>query len=224
MTEPSADFIHAFAQLSDGPVSDERVALHELSESIRALTNLMIDRDLPLEHVKSAAKEIATIAAAMESLPQRTYRDMLDGALGFMDFSPVAGLANPIAPPLVLRVDGDVVRGEVTFEQTHEGPPGHVHGGMLAAAFDELLGMTQSLSGAPGMTGRLTIHYRRPTPLRTPIRFVGRVENVSGRKISTVGESLVEVDGEWLVTAECEGLFISIPHERFAMMAAGGGF
>ena len=35
----------------------------------------------------------------------------------------------------------------------YEGPPGCVHGGFIAAAFDEVLGSTQSLSGSPGMTG-----------------------------------------------------------------------
>ena len=31
------------------------------------------------------------------------------------------------------------------FGAAYEGPPGSVHGGIIAAAFDEVLGMTQSL-------------------------------------------------------------------------------
>ncbi len=45
-------------------------------------------------------------------------------------------------------VDGRIV-GSVTFTAAYEGPPGCVHGGYVAAAFDELLGVTQSLAAAP---------------------------------------------------------------------------
>ena len=76
----------------------------------------------------------------------------------------------------------------------------------MAAAFDEVLGSTQSLSGSPGMTGRLTVSYRSPTPLETELRFVGWLERVEGRKIFTQGELWA---GDRLC-AEAEGLFISI--------------
>ena len=59
------------------------------------------------------------------------------------------------------------------FNAAYEGPPGNVHGGMVAAAFDEVLGMAQSLSGNAGFTGTLTIRYRSPTPLYEPLLFRG---------------------------------------------------
>jgi acyl-coenzyme A thioesterase PaaI-like protein len=89
-----------------------------------------------------------------------------------------------------------------------------VHGGIVAAAFDELLGMTQSLSGQPGMTGRLTVTYRLPTPLHRDLRFVGTLERVEGRKIFTRGRCF---DGGTL-TAEAEGLFIHVDFQRIAEM------
>ena len=61
--------------------------------------------------------------------------------------------------------------GLVRFGSAYEGPPGHVHGGFVAAAFDEVLGYVQSLGGRPGMTGTLTVRYRSPTPLYTELRF-----------------------------------------------------
>jgi acyl-coenzyme A thioesterase PaaI-like protein len=91
-----------------------------------------------------------------------------------------------------------------------------VHGGYIAAAFDEVLGSTQSLSGKPGMTGRLTVHYRAPTPLHTELRFEGRIDQVDGRKIHTVGKLWA---GE-LLCAEAEGLFISMNFEKFADLKA----
>ena len=95
---------------------------------------------------------------------------------GFFDHSPMLGRANPLAPPIRLWLEGDRILGTATFGAAYEGPPGCVHGGYVAAAFDEVLGSTQSLSGSPGMTGRLTVHYRKPTPLadRAPVRGMAR--------------------------------------------------
>jgi len=81
----------------------------------------------------------------------------------------------------------------------------------VAAAFDEVLGYTQSLTGHPGMTGRLITHYRSPTPLHTELRFEAWVERVDGRKIFTASTLHA---GERLC-AEAEGLFISIKPGTF---------
>ncbi len=133
----------------------------------------------------------------------------------FMDNSPLAGDANPVAPPLRLRAVGERVEGTVVFGRAYEGPPGHVHGGFVAAAFDEVLGMVQSMSGEPGMTGTLTVKYRRPSPLYRELRFDAHVDRVDGRKIFTVGTLH---DGETLL-AEAEGIFISVGARRFQELA-----
>ncbi len=65
------------------------------------------------------------------------------------------------------------------------------------------------------MTGTLTIRYRRPTPLHVELRFEGRVDRVEGRKIFTRAELYAE-EG---LTAEAEGIFISVDRSRFEAMA-----
>ena len=45
--------------------------------------------------------------------------------------------------------------GVVTFGDAYEGPPGCVHGGFIAASFDEMLGFVAGATGKPGMTARL---------------------------------------------------------------------
>jgi acyl-coenzyme A thioesterase PaaI-like protein len=220
---PMEGFVSAFSGLIGEDVSEERKQLYRLAEAVRALTAAMIDKELPADVVENLLAAFSGIEGAVADAPRRVYEDRAAMARGFIDFSPVAGEANPVAPPVRLRVEGDVVLGEARFEQSHEGPPGFVHGGVLSAAFDELLGLTQSLSGSPGMTGRLTVNYRRPTPLRTTIYFEGRVQEINGRKILTKGTSAIDVDGVRTVTAESEGLFISLPPERFAQMAMESG-
>ncbi len=220
---PMQGFLDGFEALRDEVPSPERAALYSVVEAIRTLTISTIERDIPVEVFAELLVALKTASTAAAGSPKRVYHDRVDMARSFIDFSPIAGEANPVAPPMRLHVDGDTVRGEVRFEQSHEGPPGHAHGGMLAAAFDEALGLAQSLSGSPGMTGRLTINYRRPTPLRTAVYFECRVKEVSGRKIFTEGTSSIEVNGERVVTAEAEGLFISLSPERFLQMAAAAG-
>ncbi len=137
---------------------------------------------------------------------------------GHADFSPFLGRANPLAPPMEFSIDssGDVpmVCADVTFGHAYEGPPGHVHGGIVAAAFDELLGATQAMSGSPGMTANLVVNYRAPTPLHVPLHFESTLDSVEGRKIRTSGRLF---NGDSLC-AESTGLFISIDFSAIAAM------
>jgi acyl-coenzyme A thioesterase PaaI-like protein len=140
-----------------------------------------------------------------------------DSPWGFFDHSPMLGRANPLAPPIVLRpVDERTLEGTASFGAAYEGPPGCVHGGYVAAAFDEVLGSAQALSGQPGMTAKLTIDYRSPTPLHAELRFVGRFDRIDGRKVFASGT----VHAEETLCAEAEGLFVSIGSERFQGLQA----
>ena len=140
----------------------------------------------------------------------------------FSDRSPFYGLMNPLSMPMEMGRDESVgefgaITGNVVFTEPYEGPPGHCHGGFIAAAFDEVLGMAQSLTGRPGMTGKLSINYRSPTPLHTTIAFRGWVERVDGRKIFTKGTAH---NGDTLC-AEAEVLFLSMPPEMMDMLRKG---
>ncbi len=124
---------------------------------------------------------------------------------GDRDHNPVAGPANPMAPPLLVTVgEDDEVSAELTMRPIHEGPPGGVHGGWVASLLDQLLGIANIASGNPAMTGELTIRYRRPTPIGVPLTLRGRTVAVDGRRVETTGE--IVADGE--VTASAVGLFI----------------
>ena len=56
------------------------------------------------------------------------------------------------------------------------------------------------------MTGTLTVRYRKPTPLLTPLGLVARYTGSEGRKI--FAWSGIYHDGE--LTAEAEGIFIEM--------------
>lgn len=129
--------------------------------------------------------------------------------------NPLSGFGNPISPPLRLWLDGDTSHGRVTMGWQYEGPPSSVHGGYVCALFDHFLGMTQRLTGQPGVTGTLSTRFHQPTPLNTELELLGRVVSIEGRKNTLYGE--IRANG--VVTASCEGLFIFIEKERFRAMA-----
>ena len=221
-TPGSPGWAAAIQKLRDQPPSPRRRALFRVADGIRGVLHRMVQTSAPIDVIEAAADDLERAAGRFS---EHTHKSMYEGyseaanagePFAFFDHSPMLGRANPLAPPIELWLEDDHIAGRATFGAAYEGPPGCVHGGYVAAAFDEVLGSTQSLAGSPGMTGRLTIHYRKPTPLETELRFVGRLESVNGRKILTSGELWA---GE-VLCAEAEGLFISIDFGRFSAMRA----
>jgi len=182
----------------------------ELASALRGL----IDTVMSVEDVEAAT--LHSVAQEVEKLTFRLGRGREEGAGyrprnhgDYLPRSPVVGEASPLSPRLdwevATRPDGTVgVEARGTFGAAYEGPPSFVHGGWVACAFDEMLGIANIASGHPGMTGRLTVHYRRPTPLFRELRFRAWVDRVEGRRIMSCAEVY---DGDTL-TAEADGVFI----------------
>ena len=117
---------------------------------------------------------------------------------------------------MVDGIDGgpSEIRATAWFDYPYEGPPSCVHGGVIAATFDEILGAANMVSGNPGMTGTLTVRYRKPTPLRTDLRLEARFLERDGRKIRTWA-GMYHGD---VLTAEADGLFIEVmPRQMLAI-------
>ncbi len=129
-------------------------------------------------------------------------------------YSPLIGSFNPVSPPMEFRVEGDVIHGRGRFGAQFCGPPNHVHGGVVAAVMDELLGAVNVVNALGAMTGTLTIRYRRPTPLFEEVRLEGRTAGSEGRKVFARGSMW---HGEELL-AEAEGVFIRVGDDFRAAM------
>jgi acyl-coenzyme A thioesterase PaaI-like protein len=112
---------------------------------------------------------------------------------------------NPINPPIHVEMKDNVLRGTVNLGLAYEGPPGCVHGGLVAMLLDQLMGQANYESGVPGMTASLTVRYRRPTPLLTELTLeAGPPQMIDERKCVTRGTIRV---GD-TITADARGLFI----------------
>ncbi|MGH1504285.1 MAG: PaaI family thioesterase [Acidimicrobiales bacterium] len=225
-------------------VDPRRQVTWRIGDAMRAITDRLVATTSPQAELEAI---LADLEAAAERLGRfdfgRRYEGYAEAALagtsddpeegdrgsdgppaGHADFSPVIGRANPLAPPVELDVEGDRVIGTVTFGHAYEGPPGHVHGGWVAAAFDEVLGAVQAMSGNPGMTAHLEIDYKRPTPLHVPLRFEAWIDRVEGRKIFCTchlfSADAGDPGGEEHLRAESRGLFISIDFSKIAALTS----
>lgn len=106
----------------------------------------------------------------------------------------------------------DRVTADVAFDAKYEGGPGLVHGGVVAAWFDDLLGFVALMHQKPAVTAKLEINYRRPIPLGVKIRSEAWLSSIDGRKLHCEGAAYRE-GGEILV--EAVGLFIRVGPEHF---------
>jgi len=152
--------------------------------------------------------------AGRRTLPVREAAD-------YIGRSPLIGEASPLSPPFTWEGGPEGVLARGVFGAAFEGPPGYVHGGWIALAFDEVFGIANYAAGRGSMTGSLEIRYRRPTPLHEPVEVSARVARSSGRRSLVTGE--LAVAGR--VTAEAEGHFVALDAERRARYfgAAAGG-
>ncbi|MBW3614988.1 MAG: PaaI family thioesterase [Actinobacteria bacterium] len=212
-------------EMQRAEVPPQRAEMRRLAAATRLVIERLVATQAPAEALSDAAEALEAVAASLEGYPRgHSFEGFAESANAgdphaFFDHSPIIGLANPLAPPLELGISEGKVVGTARFGSAYEGPPGAVHGGYVAAAFDEVLGMAQSLGGRPGMTGTLTVRYRRPTPLHTLLRFDGELVRTEGRKIFTSARLFAGDD----LTAEAEAIFISVDFAKIAEMMARRG-
>ena len=106
----------------------------------------------------------------------------------------------------LLAEDGAVVCLPM-IPKCFEGPPGYLHGGIIATLLDEAMSKTVRARGLKAVTGRMEIDYRRPVRSAAPIRLEGRLLRSEGRKHWTEARIL---DARGHMLAEAKGIFIEI--------------
>ena len=204
------------SELTTAEVERLESYLVPLADSVRALVDATI-------RTTAGRDEVLAATAAVDAVTARLRESQIEGTAGvhfnaqgrsWQWGNAAVGTRNAAAPQMTFTHDDDVVRTEVVLGAAHEGPPGRVHGGMLALLLDHLMGVTASHRRRPAMTGTLTMRYVRATPLG-PIRLEGRIDRFEGWK-TIVLATVSDADG---VTVEAEGIFV-MPRwarERFPM-------
>lgn len=203
------------------PAEDDRTeARRELAAALRELLALLPSTGAHTEAIRHATAEVGEITSRLGSHGEsdREGEGAIPGMGDYLERGPITGHSNPIAPPFQVWADWEdrVARGAGRFGAAHEGGPGIAHGGFVAAVLDEALGMATIFSGGPGMTGELTIRYRRPTPLHRELVIVARLDEQTGRRLTMSAEMH---DGETLI-ADASALFVAVGDEKFSALDA----
>lgn len=92
-----------------------------------------------------------------------------------------------------------------------EGPPGYIHGGIIATLLDEAMSKAVRLRGLTAMTRKMEIEYLRPVPSGAPLRIEGALLRSEGRKHWTEARILNE---SAVTLATAKGLFIEVRANR----------
>lgn len=139
-----------------------------------------------------------------------------DGSqLEFDPASVVGGELNPFTIGARYYRDGDEAVGRVNVGRCFEGPPERVHGGVICAIFDEVMGCVFRATGTPSaFTGELAVRFTAPCPVDEDLEFRARIVETSGRRNMLEGHA-TGPDGEF---ATATATFIEMRPEHFAQL------
>ena len=203
-------------------LADSQTAAQELTRAIRELIAVAVTALAPADALARTADRVRQAAADLRSyvpegpLARYPMLESVSDPADVMPFDPIVGQLNPLSPPLVLAGEDGRVTGSIVFTTPYEGPPGCVHGGVIAACFDQVLNVANMLAGAAGPTASLEIRYRKPSPLGVLLRFESGPPVVDGRQVRTSG---VLRDGD-TVLAEADGVFVLLPFDRLMALTS----
>lgn len=203
----AAPFNYDIVTMTPEQISEERRVFGGLTQSVRELNEATLRTTVD-------PAEAESITAEIDALTARLRAHQIEGPFGVAitqegqvrgHGNAVVGLRNAHAVPLVIERSGDG-RAWSSFELNglFEGPPTLVHGGVTALILDQIFGEAAADGGHPGMTGTLTLKYRRGTPLGK-CSAEAWIDRVDGVKTHVLGE-MRDADGS--VTVEGHGIFI----------------
>jgi len=107
-----------------------------------------------------------------------------------------------------------------TFGPGCEGPPGHAHGGALAALMDEAMGMAVLATGRIAVAARIEVDFRAMVRLGDVVTVELALGTAVGAKVPVRGVLRTDA-GE--VGCEASGLFVEIGADALGLAAARGG-
>jgi acyl-coenzyme A thioesterase PaaI-like protein len=79
------------------------------------------------------------------------------------------------------------LKARIWFGPETEGPPGHAHGGSMAAVLDEVLGLSAWASGFPIVVGNMNVSFRNLLPLQKVVTVESKIISAEGRKVMVHG-------------------------------------
>ena len=190
----------------------------ELADELRAISQALVDRDIASHDLRAALSAAREVRPHLDGSPRSRWYETdepssfgSETSLAFDALSPVRGRLNPVAAPLTMQVaqreDGSqYIAGHARLSNVYEGPPHGVHGGIVAALFDEILSASMALAPPPGVTAKLEVNYRHLTPVGEDLRLEAWITEERDRRVHAKATCHA---GDTL-TAQATALFIRI--------------
>ena len=101
----------------------------------------------------------------------------------------------------------------LTLRKAFQGAPGRAHGGIVAAAFDDLTGWVIGRLGEPAFTGEITVRFQAPVPIDERVEIRTRLVDRDGRKLYITAEMTAS---NGAVIAICRATYITVDPSAFA--------
>jgi acyl-coenzyme A thioesterase PaaI-like protein len=194
----------------------------DAASALRALNHEFVAHDPDEAQLRETEHAARALASRLANAPRRDRLALMrtaaadtfpivTGAAGFADRA-VAGAANPTSVDIDVAFEGDEVVASVTLRRAFEGAPGRAHGGIVAAAFDDVTGYVIGQAHEPAFTGELTVRYVAPVPVDEPLEMRARLESRERRKLFITAEARHEGN----VVATCRAIYITVDPTKFA--------
>jgi len=194
-------------------------ARERAAASLRTLNHAFAAHDPADDALASIAQTANELTLLVDGAPTRDrlalMRSSPEGSIlggsGFEDRA-VGGWSNPTGVELEVRFDNGEVIADVVLRRAFEGAPGRAHGGIVAAAFDDVTGFVIGKLQEPAFTGELTVRYLAAVPVDVPLEIRARLDGRERRKLFISAE-LRTSDA---VVARCRAIYITVDLSRFA--------
>ena len=234
MDQPNSELDH-FRVLDRDANDVQRIAF---AAATRDVLHSFTGHEVPTETVEQLSLHMHNIVVEIDSQPRRDRLAIMRAAMaahegenfavgtaraGYEDRA-VAGKANPASIEFNIDFQGSVGLGGdpdpyqdvvATFvlRKAFEGAPGRAHGGMVAAAFDDVTGWVIGRLGEPAFTGEISVRFQAPVPIDELLEIRTRLVNRERRKLFITAE-LHSPDGT--VVATCRATYITVDPKIFA--------
>ena len=132
------------------------------------------------------------------------------------DMCVVCGMKNPLSlGTKFYHVEGDLLVGLVTGRDEHQSYPNRMHGGMISALLDEVIGRAINIPEpeAFGVTSDLSVKFKKPVPLNQELRVVGRL--TKNTRLVFQAEGFIE-DAAGNILATANATYIKMTAEKIA--------
>jgi acyl-coenzyme A thioesterase PaaI-like protein len=97
------------------------------------------------------------------------------------------GRQNPIGLKLSFTMENEEYITMFTAGTEHQGYDGMVHGGIVSTLLDEIMARYIFAKGLKGVTARLEVRFRQPTPIGQTLTISGRITGQRGRMYELAG-------------------------------------